>query len=59
MFIILLQGLNELYDDLLTMETLVYECYIDDTLTFQELRAMPDLEKLQLIMSKVSQSLIN
>ena len=35
------------------METLVYECYLEDSVTFKSFRDMSDLEKLQLMMEKV------
>ena len=41
-------------DDLVTMEMLVYDCHIDDTLTFQQLQEMADYEKLELIMKQVN-----
>lgn len=50
-----LQGLELLYDDLETMETLVYECNIDDSLTLEHLREMPHSEKVALMMNKVNQ----
>ncbi|KAK3097270.1 hypothetical protein FSP39_008222 [Pinctada imbricata] len=47
------EDLDELLDDLVTMEMLVYECQVDETLTFSQLQAMADYDKLELIMSKV------
>ncbi|KAJ8315923.1 hypothetical protein KUTeg_006524 [Tegillarca granosa] len=52
------QGLNDILDDLVTMEMLVYECNVEDTLTFEELRQMADYDKLELIMSKLQNPLI-
>ncbi|XP_048258558.1 NBAS subunit of NRZ tethering complex-like isoform X1 [Haliotis rufescens] len=48
------EGLYDLLDDLLTMEMLVYECGVDDSLTFRDLQQMADYDKLELIMSKSS-----
>ena len=47
------QGLEAILDDLVTMEMLVYDCHIDDSLTFQQLRGMADYDKLELIMKQV------
>lgn len=49
-----LQGLQLLHDDLVTMETLVYECHIDDELTFEDMKTMPHIDRLRLMMSCVS-----
>ena len=49
-----MQGLTDLLDDFLTMEMLVYECDVDDSLTFADLQQMADYDKLDLIMSKVT-----
>lgn len=48
-----MQDLTDLYDDLVTMETMVYECGLDEGVVFEELRTMTDLQKLQLLLSKV------
>lgn len=53
-----LKGLNRLYDDLLTMDMLVYECCVDCSLTFQQLLDMSDIERLCLMMNRVSLSLL-
>ncbi|KAK7477823.1 hypothetical protein BaRGS_00030901 [Batillaria attramentaria] len=45
-------GLGELLDDLVTMETLVYECGVGDSLTFAALRDMPDYARIELMMDK-------
>ena len=47
------KGLSELLDNLVTMEMLVYECHMDESLTFDDLQKMADYDKLELIMSKV------
>ncbi|KAJ8304032.1 hypothetical protein KUTeg_017615 [Tegillarca granosa] len=52
-----IQGLNDMLDDLVTMEMLVYECNVEDTLTFEELRQMADYDKLELIMSKSTEEM--
>ena len=36
------------------METLVYECHIDDSVTLEHLRDMPNIEKVALMMNKVT-----
>jgi hypothetical protein len=36
------------------MEMLVYECHMDESLTFDDLQKMADYDKLELIMSKVN-----
>ncbi|XP_053405478.1 NBAS subunit of NRZ tethering complex-like [Mercenaria mercenaria] len=48
------QGLENVLDDLVTMDMLVYSCHIDETLTFEELQEMADYDKLELLMSKSS-----
>lgn len=48
-----LQGLELLYDDLCTMATLVYECHIDCSITFEHIRSMSLLERLRLMMNRV------
>ena len=40
-------------DDLVTMETLVYECGVGDTLTLATLREMSDYSRIELMMDKV------
>lgn len=46
-------GLRPLCDDLVTLETLVYETGCDITLKLKELQQMENIEKLRLLMSKV------
>lgn len=53
----ILQGLDNILDDLVTMEMLVYSCHVDESLTFKQLQEMADYDKLELIMSKVSNHL--
>ncbi|XP_033611926.1 neuroblastoma-amplified sequence isoform X1 [Fukomys damarensis] len=48
-------GLLDLCDDLVTLETLVYEAGCDLTLTLEELQKMKDTEKLRLLMSSCSE----
>ncbi|XP_067139001.1 NBAS subunit of NRZ tethering complex-like [Centruroides vittatus] len=50
------QGLEKLHDDLVIMETLVYECHVDKPLSFQELENMSDNDRLQLLMSMSTES---
>lgn len=50
------QGLEKLHDDLVIMETLIYECYLDKPLSFQELENMRDNDRLQLLMSMSTES---
>jgi len=38
---------------MVTMETLVYSCHMEESLTFEHLQEMTDYEKVELIMSKV------
>ncbi|XP_053522900.1 NBAS subunit of NRZ tethering complex isoform X2 [Artibeus jamaicensis] len=47
-------GLLLLCDNLVTLETLVYEAGCDLTLTLKELQQMEDIEKLRLLMSSCS-----
>ena len=47
------QALGELLDDLVTMETLVYECGVGDTLTLAALREMSDYSRIELMMDMV------
>ena len=49
------QALGELLDDLVTMETLVYECGVGDALTLAMLREMSDYSRIELMMDKVCQ----
>ncbi|XP_069137324.1 NBAS subunit of NRZ tethering complex-like [Argopecten irradians] len=51
------QGLTDLLDDLVTMEMLVYDCHIEDTVTFESVTKMADYEKLELIMSKSTEEM--
>ncbi|GFR67776.1 neuroblastoma-amplified sequence-like, partial [Elysia marginata] len=46
------ESLGELLDDLVVLEMMVYECSVDDSLTFAKLREMADYDRLELIMSK-------
>ncbi|KAM5262785.1 NBAS subunit of NRZ tethering complex [Ctenodactylus gundi] len=48
-------GLLLLCDNLVTLETLVYEAGCDITLTLKDLQKMNDLEKLRLLMSSCSE----
>lgn len=41
-------------DDLITMDMLVYECYLDDSVTLEHFQAMQDIDKVHLLMSTVS-----
>jgi len=50
---LLFQGLEKVHDDMVTMETLVYSCHMEESLTFEHLQEMTDYEKVELIMSKV------
>lgn len=47
-------GLQVLCDNLITLETVVYETDGDRTLTLKELLEMKDIEKLRLLMKNVS-----
>lgn len=47
-------GLQLLCDDLVTMETLVYETSCDLSLTLRELQQLSDIDKLHLLMKNVS-----
>lgn len=47
-------GLQALCDNLITLETVVYETDGDRTLTLKELVDMKDIEKLRLLMKNVS-----
>ncbi|CAM9714502.1 unnamed protein product [Lampetra planeri] len=48
----LVPGLEPLLDDLMLLDTLVYEANIDPTLTLHDLQAMHSLARLRLLMSK-------
>uniref|UniRef100_A0A8D2IZ58 NBAS subunit of NRZ tethering complex n=1 Tax=Varanus komodoensis TaxID=61221 RepID=A0A8D2IZ58_VARKO len=48
-------GLHSLCDNLITLETLVYETGCDITLTLKELQQMKDIEKLNLLMLNSSE----
>uniref|UniRef100_A0A8C6IHR8 Neuroblastoma amplified sequence n=1 Tax=Mus spicilegus TaxID=10103 RepID=A0A8C6IHR8_MUSSI len=48
-------GLLSLCDDLVTLETLVYEAGCDFTLTLKDLQQMKDFEKLRLLMEHCSE----
>ncbi|XP_025077701.1 neuroblastoma-amplified sequence-like [Pomacea canaliculata] len=45
-------GLGELLDDLITMETLVYECGVGEWLSIRELREMSEYTRIELMMEK-------
>ncbi|XP_053503129.1 NBAS subunit of NRZ tethering complex isoform X1 [Ictalurus furcatus] len=47
-------GLEQLVDDLVTMETLVYETSCDLSLSLRELRQLSDIDKLRLLMKNSS-----
>lgn len=47
-------GLELLCDDLITMETLVYEASCDLSLTLKEFQQLKDIDKLRLLMRNVS-----
>ncbi len=47
-------GLELLCDDLVTMETLVYETSCELSLTLQDLQQLSDIDKLRLLMKNVS-----
>ncbi|XP_060067245.1 NBAS subunit of NRZ tethering complex-like [Ylistrum balloti] len=51
------QGLTDLLDDLVTMEMLVYDCHLEETVTFEAVTKMADYEKLELIMSKSTEEM--
>lgn len=46
-------GLQMLCDNLVTLETVVYETGSDQTLTLKELLNLKDIEKLRLLMDNV------
>lgn len=48
--------LQQLGDDLVTMETLVYEASCELSLTLKDLQQLSDIDKLQLLMNNVSVS---
>lgn len=50
-------GLQQLGDDLVTMETLVYETSCELSLTLKELQQLSDIDKLHLLMKNVSGAL--
>lgn len=50
-------GLQQLGDDLVTMETLVYEASRELSLTLKDLQQLSDIDKLQLLMNNVSSPL--
>ncbi|KAK3595169.1 hypothetical protein CHS0354_002768 [Potamilus streckersoni] len=51
------EGLTHTLDDLVTMEMLVYDCHVEDSLTFEKLQTMADYEKLELIMAQTTQEM--
>ncbi|XP_043920727.1 neuroblastoma-amplified sequence [Protopterus annectens] len=48
-------GLDALCEDLITLETIVYEAQSDITLTLKEMQQMKDLDKLRLLMKNSSE----
>ncbi|GAB6018741.1 hypothetical protein CHUAL_000414 [Chamberlinius hualienensis] len=50
------QNLEDLYDELVTMEVLVYECGIDELLTLKKLQSLTNMDKLHLLMLKSTAS---
>ncbi|CAE1234400.1 NBAS [Acanthosepion pharaonis] len=48
------EGLEDLLDDLITMECLVYDCHVGSELTFKQLQEKNNIEKVHLIMNKSS-----
>ncbi|XP_070541643.1 NBAS subunit of NRZ tethering complex-like [Ptychodera flava] len=46
------QGLNDLLDDLVTMETVIYECFTEPTITFEKFQRLNDIDKLRTMMAK-------
>ncbi|XP_077988543.1 NBAS subunit of NRZ tethering complex-like [Glandiceps talaboti] len=46
------EGLEELHDDLVTMETLIYECFTEPSMTFEDFQKLEDIDKLRLLLSK-------
>ena len=50
----LLQHLDDLLDDFIVMEMIVYDCNYGDKLSFKQLQEMNNLERLNTIMSKVN-----
>ncbi|KAL3866901.1 hypothetical protein ACJMK2_044151 [Sinanodonta woodiana] len=51
------EGLTQTLDDLVTMEMLVYDCHVEDVLTFEKLQTMADYEKLELIMAQSTEEM--
>lgn len=47
-------GLERLCDDMVTMETLVYETLCELSLTLKDLQQLSDINKLRLLMKNVS-----
>lgn len=52
-------GLQLLCDDLVTMETLVYETSCELSLTLKDLQQLSDIDKLHLLMKNVSGILLH
>ncbi|KAH8040612.1 hypothetical protein HPB51_011927 [Rhipicephalus microplus] len=52
------EGLGKLYGDLLTLETLVYECRISQPLTLTQLEQMSDGEKIRILMSMANKKYV-
>ncbi|XP_075057514.1 NBAS subunit of NRZ tethering complex isoform X2 [Mixophyes fleayi] len=48
-------GLQLLCDDLVTLETLIYEADCDESLTLKDLQQIKDIDKLQLLMANSSE----
>ncbi|XP_038068120.1 neuroblastoma-amplified sequence-like [Patiria miniata] len=49
-----IEGLDKLHGDLLTLEVMTYECQTEASITLAGLQSMSDLDKIHLMMSKVS-----
>ena len=47
------KGLHDIFEDLVTMELLVYECGVERSLSFVTLREMSNYDRLELMMEKV------
>lgn len=52
-------GLEALCDDLITLETLVYEAGADPTLSLKEMQQMKDIDKLRQLLINVRYSNVN
>ncbi|BFY98427.1 hypothetical protein BsWGS_01467 [Bradybaena similaris] len=51
------ENLSDLLDDLMVMDLMVYECGVDDSLTFDTLQEMADYDRLEYIMSQSSEEM--